>query len=51
MAKAAIGSDGPIGQVILGYGATEDTENEQWQNAIRDPGKEFTRWHALLPVD
>lgn len=40
-----------LGQVILGYGSTEESEVRHWSLTMREYGKEFTKWHALMPIE
>ena len=41
-------SDEMIGQVRLGFKATEDTELTQWREALQNPGEKITKWHHLM---
>ena len=46
-----IRSDEPVGEVRLGFGATEDSEFNHWNQVLQNPGKEFRHWHTLMEVD
>ena len=48
---ARLRTDDVIGQVRLGYGATEDTEFEHWNQALQYPAKDFQRWHRLMEIE
>lgn len=41
-------TDEMIGQVRLGFKATEDTELTQWREALQNPGEKITKWHHLM---
>lgn len=41
-------SDEMIGQVRLGFKATEDSELIQWREALQRPGEKITKWHHLM---
>jgi hypothetical protein len=51
LGRGRLRSDEPIGQVRLGYGATELTEIEHWNLVLQHPGSEFTEWHTLMAVN
>ncbi|GAU96808.1 hypothetical protein RvY_08195-2 [Ramazzottius varieornatus] len=40
-----------LGQVLLGYGSTEESEVRHWSLTMREYGREFTKWHALMPME
>ena len=46
--RERIRSDEVIGQVRLGYGATENTEFQHWNLVLQHPAHEFTEWHSLM---
>ncbi|XP_055356533.1 synaptotagmin-9-like [Paramacrobiotus metropolitanus] len=50
-AKENLFGSAALGQVILGYGSTEESELRHWSLTMREYGKEFTKWHALMPID
>ena len=37
-----------IGQVRLGYGATEESEIQHWNQVLQNPGKAFINSHMLM---
>ncbi|XP_041376528.1 synaptotagmin-7-like [Gigantopelta aegis] len=41
-------SDEVIGQVRLGYGATEESEISHWNDTLCTPGCEHTKWHYIM---
>ena len=44
-------SDDVIGEIRLGYGATEASEQQQWQTAMRQPETDVTTWHVLMEAE
>ncbi len=46
-----IRSDEVLGEVKLGYGATEDSEFNHWNQVLQNPGREYRHWHTLMEVD
>lgn len=51
MAHDKAKTDEPLGQVRLGYGASESTAYHQWNEMIQQPGLEITYWHYLVDPD
>ncbi|OQV13998.1 putative Synaptotagmin-1 [Hypsibius exemplaris] len=49
-AKEKLFGSAALGQVILGYGSTEESELRHWSLTMREYGKEFTKWHSLMPL-
>ena len=50
--RATLRADTVIGQVCLGYSATEEAENHHWNQVLQRPGQVATYWHMLMdPVD
>ena len=46
--RETIRSDEAIGQVRLGFGATEESEFTHWNNVLQNPGRDYTSWHTLM---
>ncbi|XP_061163169.1 synaptotagmin-1-like [Saccostrea echinata] len=46
-----IKSDEIIGQVGLGFVATQDSEIKHWREMMQNPGKEISEIHSLLDLD
>lgn len=51
MAHDKARTDEAIGQVRMGYGASESTAYHQWNQIIQQPEVEITNWHYLVDPD
>ncbi|ESP05581.1 hypothetical protein LOTGIDRAFT_102460, partial [Lottia gigantea] len=43
-----IRNDDVIGEVRIGYGATEESGSEHWTRVTRDLERETSRWHYII---
>uniref|UniRef100_A0A914UWQ0 C2 domain-containing protein n=1 Tax=Plectus sambesii TaxID=2011161 RepID=A0A914UWQ0_9BILA len=45
-----VGSNEPIGQVIIGHNSTANAALRQWQDMLATPRRSVAQWHTLEPI-
>jgi len=47
--RGKLRSDTIVGEIKLGYGATEQEEYVFWATAVQNAGQDISHWHHLSP--